>query len=607
MNIIAELSRLFGYKSFRPHQQEIVEALLARRDVFAVMPTGGGKSLCYQLPAHQLPGVCVVVSPLISLMKDQVDNALANGLRAATLNSTSTQEDRRALHRALQGKTLDLLYISPERMNSVPFREYMRKVDISFFAIDEAHCISHWGHDFRPDYLALSTLTEYFPDVPIAAFTATTTLDVAADIIACLQLRNPLQVRASFNRPNLFYQVIVKHEVREQLLYFVRQHKGESGIIYCATRKRVEEIAAFLQEKKVEALPYHAGLPDEDRAATQEAFRQDACQVIVATVAFGMGIDKPNVRFVLHADMPRSMEAYYQETGRAGRDGSPARCVMFFGPQDVAQTLRFAEATEDETLREAARTMAFRMVDFAEKDMCRRKSLLAYFGEAYTEVNCGACDVCTGEVSREDATESARLALEAMRGTGNRFGKGYLADVLVGADNERIAAYGHDELDCYGAGRSKPRAFWMGLLGGLVTQGLAEIRDTEYPTLAITAKGRRVLDGEESFLLLQSAKKQLERKQIKKQLADEVTDYNAELFQRLREKRRELAEAAHVPAYLVLADRSLREMAATLPETQEKMLNVGGVGARKWELYGPAFLEVIREYKFWQSRGGKKA
>lgn len=607
MQLLEALSSLFGYKTFRPHQQSIIEHILQGKDVFAVMPTGGGKSLCYQLPAHLLPGVCVVVSPLISLMKDQVDAALGNGLRAAAFNSTSTQEERRSLHRALQSEQLDLLYISPERLSSIAFRQYMQRVRISFFAIDEAHCISQWGHDFRPDYLALSELTEHFPGRPIAAFTATTTKTVARDIINCLGLRDPYRVCASFNRPNLYYQVMAKRDLRSQLLYFVQQHAEESGIIYCATRKRTEDIAAFLCENGVTARPYHAGLPDEERADAQEAFRQDRCPVMVATVAFGMGIDKPNVRYVAHADMPRSMEAYYQETGRAGRDGSPARCVMFFDQQDVAQLLRFTEAVEDEALRESARNMVFKMVDFAETDCCRRKTLLDYFGETYAEENCGACDVCTGEVARDDVTESARLALEAMADTGNRFGMMYLIDILMGAETDRVLGNGHSELAVFGAGKDKTRKFWRYVLGGLTLHGMASIRDPEYPTLSITAKGRRVLEGAECFFMLQSTEKSLNRQKIRAKLADEVAEYDEELFQVLRARRRELAEAASVPPYAVFADRTLREMAAALPDTQDKMFAVHGVGARKWERYGVIFLEIIREFKFRRHRQQEKA
>ena len=596
MELRQALSALFGYTTFRPYQQEIIASLCKGQDVFAVMPTGGGKSLCYQLPAHLLTGVCVVISPLISLMKDQVENARANGLNAAYFNSTSTQAERRQLHRDLQNNSLDLLYISPERLGSAAFLTYMKQVNIAFFAIDEAHCISQWGHDFRPDYLELSLLAEHFAQCPVAAFTATATPQVSLDIIGQLGLRSPLEVRASFNRPNLYYQILPKRDVKAQLLYVVRQHSDEAGIIYCATRKKVDDYAAWLAEQGIKVRAYHAGLTLEERLVAQEDFRQDACQVIVATVAFGMGIDKPNVRYVLHADMPRSMEAYYQETGRAGRDGSPARCILFFDAQDVAQLLRFAEAEEEEARRDAAKAQVYAMLDFVQTDCCRRKSLLAYFGEAYTEENCGACDVCTGEVAREDATQSARIALAAMQASGCRFGKMYVVDLLMGISNPRLEANEHHTLAAFGSGKDKTRKFWLFLLSALVTQGMAAIHDPEYPTLSITAKGKNFMHSDEKFFILQSAKKQLQRKEIKRTLEDEVTQYDAALFEALRARRLVLAKAEQVPAYVIVGDKVLRAMAAKAPRNRRQMLEISGMGEKKWEKYGEIFLAVIDKH-----------
>lgn len=366
------LTALFGYTTFRPHQKDVIRSILQGRDVFTIMPTGGGKSLCYQLPAYLMEGVCVVISPLISLMKDQVDAARSHGLRAGTLNSTSSAQERNHLYAALRARELDLLYLSPERLGSNGFLDYLKILPLSFFAVDEAHCISQWGHDFRPDYLALSALVESFPDIPVAAFTATATPRVAEDIVNRLGLRNPYRVCASFNRPNLFYQVTSKDDINEQLLIFLKDHPDESGIIYRTTRKGVDETTAFLQKKKLHVKAYHAGLPDAERARTQEEFRQDICPVIVATVAFGMGIDKPNVRFVIHADLPKNMEGYYQETGRAGRDGDPARCVLFFAQRDIAQLLYFAHQLEDEEQKRLAEKQVYTMMDFTQQNTCRR-------------------------------------------------------------------------------------------------------------------------------------------------------------------------------------------------------------------------------------------
>ncbi|MDD2966497.1 MAG: DNA helicase RecQ [Desulfovibrionaceae bacterium] len=596
MDLLPALSALFGYTAFRPYQQEIITSLCRGQDVFAVMPTGGGKSLCYQLPAHVLHGVCVVISPLISLMKDQVENARANGLSAAYFNSTSTQAERRQLHHDLQDNTLDLLYISPERLGSAAFVNYMKQVNIAFFAIDEAHCISQWGHDFRPDYLALSLLAEEFPQCPVAAFTATATQQVTSDIIDQLHLRSPLEVRASFNRPNLYYQIMPKRDVKKQVLYVLRQYADESGIIYCSTRKKVDEYAAWLAEQGIKVRAYHAGLSEEERSLAQEDFRHDVCQVIVATVAFGMGIDKPNVRYVLHADMPRSMEAYYQETGRAGRDGSPARCVLFFDAQDIAQLLRFAAAEEDETRRDAAKAQIYAMLDFVQTDCCRRKSLLAYFGEDYAEHNCGACDVCTGEVARDDATQSAHLALQLIQASGCRFGKMYIVDLLMGVSSDRIVENGHTELAGFGAGKHATRKFWLFLLSALLTQGMTAIHDPEYPTLSITAKGKLFMRSDDHFFILQAAEKQLQRKQITKKLENEVSSYNAELFEALRSRRHELALAEHVPAYMIASDAVLRAMAALLPRNRRQMLEINGMGEKKWEKYGEIFLGVIDKH-----------
>ncbi len=471
--IFAALSALFGYRSFRPFQEDIVRATLAGRDSFTVMPTGGGKSLCYQLPAHILPGTCVVISPLIALMKDQVDGARATGLSAAALNSSSPPAEQFAIRRALEQGQLDLLYVSPERMGMPDFIAYLQQQRLSFFAIDEAHCISEWGHDFRPDYLLLSNLVKYFPQLPIAAFTATATRQVATDIVERLGLRNPFSTRASFNRPNLFYQVFPKEDLHPQLLEFLAEFPAESGIIYRNTRKNVEDTAKFLQSSGIKARAYHAGLPQQERSAAQDAFNRDECRVIVATIAFGMGIDKSNVRFVAHGDLPKNLEGYYQETGRAGRDGVPSHCALFYDRKDGNHILRLTHTITDPVARDVALKQFYKMQDFATSGLCRRRYLLNYFGERLEEGKCGGCDICMGEVEREDATINAQKALSAMVRTKGIFGASHITNILTGCANKEISDHGHDKLPTFGVGADKDASYWLGLINALCAQGMA--------------------------------------------------------------------------------------------------------------------------------------
>ncbi|MEG2139224.1 MAG: DNA helicase RecQ [Bilophila sp.] len=593
--LLETLTSLFGYTTFRLHQEAVVRSVLNGQDSFTIMPTGGGKSLCYQLPAFLMEGVCVVISPLISLMKDQVDAARSNGLRAATLNSTTSVSERNTLYAALRTNELDLLYLSPERLGSHGFMDYLKTLPISFFAIDEAHCISQWGHDFRPDYLALSALAEHFPHLPIAAFTATATPRVAEDIVERLSLRDPYRVCASFNRPNLFYQVLPKDDLNTQLLTFLQHHPGESGIIYRTTRKNVDDTAAFLQKKGLSVKAYHAGLPDAERAHTQEDFRQDICPVIVATIAFGMGIDKPNVRFVIHADLPKNMEGYYQETGRAGRDGDPARCLLLYDQRDIAQLLRFAHQIEDAEQQQIAVKQVYTMMDFTQKDSCRRAFLLSYFGETLPTSNCGGCDICTGDVKREDATVAAQKVLSAVVRSGNRFGSVHIIDILMGANTQRIRATGHDTLPTYGVGKDKDRRYWRRIIDAVVVHGLARIEDPEYPVLQVTDKGWAVLRGQEPFLTLQQAIRP-PRKPRQRDTNGGVL-VNGELFERLRVERTRLAREASIPPYIIFHDSTLREMASVLPDSREAFLQISGVGRQKLETYGAAFLAVIALYK----------
>ena len=587
------LSDIFGFRSFRPHQEEIVRAILDNRDAFAVMPTGGGKSLCYQLPAAMKKGVCVVVSPLISLMKDQVDAANANGIRAGTLNSMTTSREREAIGTAIRAGKLDLLYVSPERFNTDLFIERLKTIDLAFFAIDEAHCISEWGHDFRPDYLALSRIVPEFPNIPVAAFTATATPQVAQDIVQRLGLRTPHMTRASFNRPNLFYTVQPKMNVERQILEFLQDRKGESGIIYRTTRKNVDATTAYLQAYGLTVKAYHAGMLDRERIEVQEAFRRDECPIIVATIAFGMGIDKSNVRFVVHGDLPKNIEGYYQETGRSGRDGEPARCLLFFGRQDIMTLKFFAKQIEDEKAKEIAYAQLHQMIHFAEHDGCRRAALLAYFGESFPDPNCNGCDVCCGDVERIDATIEAQKALSAMHRTGGRFGATHIVDILVGANTEKIRQRGHEQLPTYAVGKEHDKMYWRRLIDALLAQGLASVDDPLRPTPKVTEEGWKVLRKQKEFQMIRSAPSKQSKERT---TGGSVERYSEKLFEQLRGLRMQLARVENVPPYVVFSDRSLREMAAYFPQSPEDLLLISGVGSRKLENYGEQFLEVIARY-----------
>lgn len=590
--ILNTLKTVFGFQSFRPNQESIIKSIIDRRDVFAVMPTGGGKSLCYQLPAMLMHGTAVVISPLIALMKDQVDAAVANGIPAAFMNSTMDAAEVSDVYRLLKYNKIRLLYIAPERFAMPHFLERLKSADISFFAVDEAHCVSEWGHDFRPDYLGLSLIPQAFPEVPVAAFTATATPKVQEDIIARIGLRNPQVVRASFNRPNLFYQVKPKSKVESQILEFLRDHRGESGIIYRTTRDSVTETAGFLQSKGIGALPYHAGLPAEERSRNQVAFNRDEAPVIVATIAFGMGIDKSNVRFVIHADLPKNIEGYYQETGRAGRDGDPALCLLFFGRGDIPKIRYFINAMTDERERFMAIEKLNQAVGFASHNVCRRRQLLGFFGEVYPEDNCGCCDICCGSVEQVDITTDAQIFMSAVSRTGQRFGIGHIIDIISGADTKRIRELRHHELKTYGAGKGKDKKHWRSVVDELIAQGALVQEGEPYPVLHISTKGSDILFGREEITALR--KEETKTKASRKQAGD--TGYDEALFERLRSVRKKIAGTQQVPPYIIFSDKTLHEISRLYPSTLSEMRKVSGVGDAKLERYGEDFIREIRGY-----------
>ncbi len=612
------LSEVFGFDRFRPNQEEIVQAILAGEDAFVVMPTGGGKSLCYQLPAHLVDGTCMVISPLISLMKDQVDAAVANGLKASLLNSSLTAAMKRAVEQQLLDGELDLIYVSPERFAMPAFMSALKRVNLSFVAIDEAHCVSEWGHDFRPDYLNLASLTREFPGVPVSAFTATATHRVQDDIVRKLGLRSPHVVRASFNRPNLFYKVVPKHNPSDQILRYVRSRRGEAGIIYRTTRKNVAQTADMLVRNDIKAVPYHAGLDDATRVRNQDAFNKDDVDVVVATIAFGMGIDKSNVRYVLHADLPKNIEGYYQETGRAGRDGEPAHCLLLFGYGDIPKIRFFTNQVEDETERAHQVKCLNDMVHYATVHACRRKQLLGYFGETWpplprrtgiparpgrsaagallhTSPTFPCCDICEGEVESVDATRDAQIVMSAIARTGQRFGIGHVIAVVSGDQSDRMLQLGHDQIKTYGAGKNKAKQHWRLIIDNLLAKGLILQTADEYPVLHLQPESREVLFNGRAVTVLKTRKPTGAARRRKASASG--GPYNEELFEQLRDLRKQLATKQGVPPYVVFSDKTLHEMARHFPATDAELLCITGIGASKLDRYGEAFLMAVAEFR----------
>ena len=555
----------FGYDKFRPLQREIMDSSMAGRDVLAVLPTGAGKSLCYQLPAIARDGLTVVVSPLIALMKDQVDQLQASGIAATFLNSSLDPAEARQRLVGLAAGRYKLLYVAPERMMAGDFVPKMADWNVSALAVDEAHCISEWGHDFRPEYRRLKEVRQKMPDVPVIALTATATPQVREDIARQLELRKPALFLASFNRPNLSYQVQPKSRAAKQVVDFIRKRDGESGIVYCQSRKRTEEIAAELRQAGIAAVCYHAGLDAEDRSRHQEAFLRDEVRVVCATVAFGMGINKPDVRFVIHADLPKNIEGYYQETGRAGRDGLPADCLLLFARADVAKYQRFLDDNPDEQARELGRSQLEKMADFAEADTCRRVGLLRYFGEEWPEENCAACDNCLSPRETWDATTEAQkllsCAFRIKQAGGFSVGLKHLADVLTGSRAEKLLRWKHDQLSTYGIGKEHSSARWMEIGRQLVRKGLMATAGGNFPTVEISPAGTAVLKNRTPVELTRLVV--VESKQATRVGA---VDCDPDLFEALRVIRKQLADGAGVPPYVVFLGRDAAPHGPQLPE-----------------------------------------
>ncbi|MCP5297551.1 MAG: DNA helicase RecQ [Zoogloeaceae bacterium] len=589
------LNDVFGYPAFRGQQAEIIDRVAAGGDALVLMPTGGGKSLCYQIPALLRTGTAIVISPLIALMQDQVAALTEAGVRAASIHSGQTGTDANRAERAFTDGQLDLLYISPERLLSPYFTHLLTKAEphgFALFAIDEAHCVSQWGHDFRPDYLKLTFLHERYPGVPRIALTATADAATRKEIIANLRLEGAGVFIASFDRPNIRYQIVEKANARAQLLAFLRaEHEGEAGIVYCLSRRKVEETAAWLTASGIRALPYHAGMDAPDRSRNQTAFLREDGVTMVATIAFGMGIDKPDVRFVAHLDLPKSIEGYYQETGRAGRDGLPADAWMAYGLADVVQQRRMiAESAADARHKRVAAAKLDALLGLCETSACRRQRLLAYFGEESGP--CGNCDTCLEPPQTWDGTEAVRKALSCVYRTGQRFGAGHVIDVLMGRDDERVRQWDHDKLSTFGIGADIPEKEWRGIFRQMAALGLLAV-DHAHGSLLLTAASRPVLKGEQDVPLRRAPEKRKAATPKSRRIDAELTAEEHALWERLRAWRGETAKAHGVPAYVILHDTTLLELVRQRPQSLDAMRLVSGIGVRKLENYGAALLELL--------------
>ncbi len=592
------LKEIFGYSQFRGNQERIIQNLLEGRNTFVIMPTGAGKSLCYQLPAMIKDGLAIVISPLIALMKNQVDQMNAYGVNARFLNSTLSKGEITRLKKDCMNGNVKLLYVAPESLNKEETIEFLKKVNVSFVAIDEAHCISEWGHDFRPEYRRIKTMIQNLGDMPVIALTATATPKVQIDIQKNLQMEEADVFVSSFNRKNLYYEVRPKKETKKQLIKFLKDNKGKSGIIYCLSRKKVEEISRLLNVNGFKSAPYHAGLEPDVRMKNQDDFLNEEIDIIVATIAFGMGIDKPDVRFVVHYDVPKSLEGYYQETGRAGRDGLEGHCLMFYSHNDLSKLEKFNKDKPVQE-RENARILLQEMEFYAESPVCRRRQLLHYFGEEFTEENCGMCDNCVHPRERFDGTDYVMLVLKAVKQTNERFGLNHLIHVIRGVEDEYVKSYGHFDLEVFGKGSEEDGDFWKSVIRQTLIFQYLEKDIDNIGALKITAKGERFLKKPQAIELardhdfttdIEDEEESSEKPPVN------AKAYDQKLFELLKALRKKIAKERGLPPYVIFQDPSLEEMATTYPTDKEEMAQVNGVGMGKVNKFGKEFLEVIQKY-----------
>jgi ATP-dependent DNA helicase RecQ len=587
------LNKYFGYSKFRPLQKEIIIDVLDGKDVLVLMPTGGGKSLCYQYPSLLSEGLTIVVSPLISLMKNQVDSLRSNGIDAEYINSSLNYSEINGIKSSLSQNKVRLLYVAPERLTTPSFITFLKELRIKLFAIDEAHCISEWGHDFRPEYRQLRLIRESFPNIPIIALTATATPKVQEDIITQLGLKQCRKYIASFNRENLIYTVRPKEDTLQQIVQFLKKRPNESGIIYCQSRKTVDSLTENLQRAGYRVLPYHAGLSQAIRSQNQEKFIKDDVEVLVATIAFGMGIDKPNIRFVIHYDMPKNLEGYYQETGRAGRDGLKSDCILFYSYGDRQKIEFFINQMADDRERQIALNKLRYMISFCESSVCRRKILMTYFGEELDK--CSGCDNCLNPKDKIDASKEAGIILSCIAEVGERFGTGYVADVITGSRNQRLLMNGHESLKSFGTGKHLAKKNWQSFIRELIQLGYLELENETYPILKLNQKSHAFLLGgtgaekEKIFL----TKPEIHEKPV--EIAEDV-ECDIGLFEALRVLRKKMADAENLPPYIIFTDASLKQMAALHPRTLFEFRKINGVGDKKLEKYGEVFLKEISKH-----------
>ncbi len=593
-----KLKEVFGYSSFRGNQEAIIRNLLEGKNTFVIMPTGAGKSLCYQLPALIMDGLAVVISPLIALMKNQVDQLNAYGVNARFLNSTLSKGEITRLKKDCISGQVKLLYVAPESLNKEENIEFLKKVKVSFVAIDEAHCISEWGHDFRPEYRKIKSMIQHLGDLPIIALTATATPKVQLDIQKNLQMEDADIFISSFNRKNLYYEVRPKKETKKQLIKFLRDNRGKSGIVYCLSRKKVEEIANLLTVNGFRAAPYHAGLDADVREKHQDAFLNEEIDIIVATIAFGMGIDKPDVRFVVHYDVPKSLEGYYQETGRAGRDGLEGYCLMFYSHNDLNKLEKF---NKDKSVqeRENARILLQEMEFYAESPVCRRRQLLHYFGEEFKEDNCGMCDNCVHPRERFDGTPYVKTVLQAVKQTNERFGLNHLVNVIRGIEDEYVKSYAHFDLPVFGTGSDEDADFWKSVIRQALIYQYLEKDIENIGVLKLTKKGETFLKKPHPIELARDHDFTTdldEEEESSERTPMNTKAYDEKLFEMLKDLRKKIAREKNLPPYVIFQDPSLEEMATTYPTTKEELAQVNGVGMGKVNKFGKEFLELIQQY-----------